>query len=255
MSNASKEPASFRSPPHPTSPSPPHTPHTAGTRSALALGVVGALGEELLAALIGSGRYATVHVGVEQPIGTATARFRPWVVGDGVVVADEAYVCITGAGALLPKASPMVRVRPDGAVAAARTARECGARRLVLVSPLSALLQLNAAAHTLSSADEVEIAGLGFESLLVVRPTSDAADAAAAAGNRVQRAVRSLARMVLEIMLPQQVLPLRARTAALAIMEAARRAGPGIHVLGAVELSLIVAETMPEALPKRARLR
>jgi hypothetical protein len=38
-------------------------------------------------------------------------------------------------------------------------------------------------------------------------------------------------------------------------MEAARRAGPGVHVLGAIELSVIVSETMPEALPKRARLR
>jgi hypothetical protein len=255
MSNASEPDAPLPPPHSPQSPNaghPPPPPHSAATHSALALGVVGALGEELLAALIGSGRYATVHVGVDQPIGSATARFRPWVVGDGVVIADEAYVCITGAGALLPKASPMVRVRPEGAVAAARTARECGARRLVLVSPLSALLQLNAAAHTLSSADEVDIAGLGFESLLVVRPT---ADAAAADGNWMQRAVRSVARMVLEIMLPQQVLPLRARTAALAIMEAARRAGPGVHVLGAIELSVIVSETMPEALPKRARLR
>lgn len=221
-------------------------------RSALALGMVGALGEELLAALVGDGRYATVHVAVEQAIGSATARFKPWVVGDGVVVADDAYICLTGAETFVPKASPMLRVAPDGAVAAARTARACGATRLVLVSPLPALLQLNAATQTLSSAGEVELSELGFDTLLVIRPS---ADAATPATGWMATLVRTFAKMVLEIMLPQRIQALRARTAALAILEAARRAPPGIHVLGAAHLAVIVEETMPAALPKRTQLR
>ena len=214
--------------------------------------MVGALGEELLAGLVGSGRYATVHVAVEQPIGSATARFRPWVVGDGVVLADDAYVCITGAETLVPKATPMQRVEAENVVAAARTARDCGASRLVLVSPLPALLQLNAASHTLSSASEVEIAEMGFGTLLVIRPT---ADSATPPGGWFAGIVRTLTRMVLEIMLPQRVQALRARTAAAAILEAAERAMAGIHVLGAQELAAIVEETMPGALPKKVRLR
>jgi hypothetical protein len=67
--------------------------------------------------------------------------------------------------------------------------------------------------------------------------------------------VRAVSRMVLEIMLPHQVQPLRARTVALAVLEAARRVPPGLHVLGARELVAIVAETMPDAVPRRARLR
>lgn len=221
-------------------------------RSALALGVVGALGEELLAGLVGAGRYAAVHVAVTQPIGSATARFRPWVAGSGTIVADDAYICITGQETFVPKASPMQRVSAHDAVSAARTARSCGATRLVLVSPLPALLQLNAASHTLSSAGELEIAELGFETLVVVRPT---ADPAAPPVGWLHGLVRTLIRMVGEIMLPQQIQPLRARTAALAILEAAGRAGPGIHVLGARELNSIVAETMPAALPRPQRLR
>lgn len=221
-------------------------------RSALALGVVGALGEELLASLLGAGRYATVHVAVTQPIGSATARFRPWVSGEGAIVADDAYVCITDPEAFVPQASPMQRVSAHDAVSAARTARSCGATRLVLVSPLPALLQLNAASRTLSSAGELEIAELGFETLVVVRPTTDPA---APPVGWLHGLVRTLTRMVVEIMLPQQVQPLRARTAAQAILEAVRRSGPGIHVLGARELSAIVAETMPDALPRQQRLR
>jgi hypothetical protein len=225
----------------------PHRP-----RSALALGMVGALGEELLAALVGGGRYATVHVGVEQPIGTAAARFHPWVVGDGVVVADDAYICITGDETFVPKATPMRRVASGDVVSAARTARDCGATRLVLVSPLPALLQLNAASHTLSSASEVEISEMGFQTLLVVRPT---ADANPTAGGWFPGVVRTFTRMVLEIMLPQRVQALRASTAASAILEAVDRAPPGIQVLGAQELTGIVEETMPGALPKKVRLR
>lgn len=221
-------------------------------RAALALGAVGALGEELLAGLVGSGRYATVHVAVDQVIGSATARFRPWVVGTGVVVADDAYVCITGPETFVPKASPMQRVAGEGVVAAARTARACGATRIVLVAPLPALLQLNAASHTLSSAGEMEIAEMGFETLLVIRPTDDSA---APTRGWLPGLVRTFTRMVLEIMLPQRVQALRARTAAQAILTAADRARPGIQVLGAPELMAIVGETMPEALPKRPRLR
>lgn len=221
-------------------------------RSALALGMVGALGEELLAALVGGGRYATVHVAVEQRIGSAAARFKPWVVGDGVVAADDAYICISGPETFVPKATPMQRVATESVAAAARTARDCGASRLVLISPLPALLQLNAASHSLSSAAEVEIAELGFQTLLVIRPT---AEGAPAPGGWFPGVVRNLSRMVLEIMLPQRVQALRARTAAAAILEAVDRTTPGIHVLGARELAAIVEETMPGALPKQVRLR
>ena len=233
-------------------PAPPSLSAPQRPRSALALGVVGALGEELLAGLVGGGRYATVHVAVDQPIGSAAPRFRPWVVGDGIVVADDAYICITGDETFVPKATPMQRVAPGNVVVAARTARDCGASRLVLVSPLPALLQLNAASHTLSSASEVEISEMGFHTLLVIRPTADAPSAQAGWFPGV---VRTFTRMVLEIMLPQRVQALRARTAASAILEAVDRATPGIHVLGAQELTSIVEETMPGALPKKVRLR
>jgi hypothetical protein len=226
------------------------TPHR--PRNALALGMVGALGEELLAGLVGGSRYATVHVAVGQWIGSAAARFKPWIPGQGVVVADDAYICITGPETFVPAATPMQRVGPADVARAARTARDCGATRLVLVSPLPALLQMNAASHTLSSAAEVEIAELGFETLLVIRPTVDAAHAS---GGWLTGLVRTLTRMVLEIMLPQRLQALRARTAAAAILHAVERAGPGIHVLGAAELTAIVEETMPAALPRKVRVR
>jgi hypothetical protein len=221
-------------------------------RTALALGMVGALGEEILAGLVAGSRYATVHVAVEQWIGSAAARFKPWMPGRGAVVADDAYICITGPETFVPKASPMQRVGAAEVAKAARTARDCGAKRLVLVSPLTALLQMNAASHTLSSASEVEIAEMGFETLLVIRPT---ADEAPPAGGWLPELIRTFTRMVLEIMLPQRLQALRARAAAAAILHAVERAGPGIRVLGAAELAAIVEQTMPGALPRKVRVR
>ncbi len=186
---------------------------------------------------------------MKQPIGTATARFRPWIVGGSGIAADDAFVCLTEDVASAP--SPFVRYRPDQVLEAARIARECGARRLVIVSPLSALLQLNAAARTLSSTGEVELIEAGFDTVLIVRPTADAQRP----GAGLRGVARAVARMVLEIMLPPQVQPLRARTVAAAILEVVRRAKPGISVIGARELSEIVEQTMPQALPRRPRIR
>ncbi|MFN9678304.1 MAG: hypothetical protein ACK58C_12055, partial [Betaproteobacteria bacterium] len=85
----------------------------AAARSALALGCAGALGEELLSLLVGSGQYRQVHVGVTQPIGSATARFAPWVVGQGPPLVDDAWICLPGAETFVPKASPVRRFAAD----------------------------------------------------------------------------------------------------------------------------------------------
>ncbi len=50
-------------------------------RVALALGLAGALGDELLAALVAAPDVRLVHVGLKQPIASGTAKYRPWVVG------------------------------------------------------------------------------------------------------------------------------------------------------------------------------
>jgi hypothetical protein len=220
-------------------------------RVALALGMVGSLGEELLAALVGAPGYRLVHVAMKQPIASATARFRPWVAGTAVIAADDAFVCLTDDTLPRPAHSPLLPFGAAQVVEAARLAQEAGARRLVVVAPLAALLQLNDAAHTVSSEQELALVEMRFETLLIVRPTQERATA----GLWVQRAVASVARSVLEIMLPAHVQPLRPRTAALAILAALERTRPGVHVLGARELAAIAAETAPGQVPRPVKLR
>ena len=231
----------------------PRAPLPGAQRVALALGMTGALGEELLAALVGSPIYRLVHVAVKQTIVSAASKFHPWVIGSSPVTADDAFVCVTDDAVPTPHTSPLQRYGNDQLLAAARAARDAGVRRLVVIAPLSALLQLNATSHSVSSEQELALVEMRFETLVIVRPTRDEIEDSKAPW--LQRTVSSLGRSVLEIMLPAKVQALRPKTAARAIITAVERMSPGVHVIGARELADIVAETMPALLPKRPKLR
>ena len=220
---------------------------------ALALGMAGGLGEELLAALIASPQYRLVQVALKHRVASGTAKYRPWLIGSSAIAADDAYVCITGPETLIPRTSPVQAFDAEHLIDAARIAQDAGVRRLIVVSPLSALLQMNAASHTVSSENELALVQMKFGTLVVVRPTEN--ERAEGGGPWLGRTVRSLGRMVLEIMLPAHVQALQPRTAALAILTAVERLPAGVHVIGASELLAVVEETLPASVPKRPRLR
>lgn len=221
-------------------------------RTALALGLIGGLGEELLAALMAAPEYRAVHVGVTQMLGSAAPKFRPWLIGRGVVLADDAFVGVTGDETFVPSVSPIRRYGEHEVLKAARTAREAGATTLVLVAPLPALLQMGEATRTLASVDEVALVAIGFTRLVFVRPT------AAADARRLPMPLalaRTIGRTLADIMLPSYTRALSARTAAAAILEVVRTARPGVTVVGARELAAIVQARMPGQAPRKTRLR
>lgn len=228
-----------------------HGTPAAKTRGALALGLVGALGEELLASLVNGIDYAYVHVTVTSSVGLATSRFRPWKVGDGVVLADDAFVAVTGDETYLPAGSPIARYGEAQVLEASRIARGCGVARLTVIAPLAALLNNDAPARTLDFQIEGALRQMGFERLLIVWPT--AADAIGGTG--VRGMLRALGRALPDIMLPGDARALTARSAALAIAEAARTAPPGVTVLGVRELLRISAARRPALAQTKQQVR
>ena len=271
MNSAPPEAALAAEHPHPAAPPP--------QRAALALGLVGGLGEELLAALLSAGEYHTVHVGVTQMIASAAPRFRPWVVGRGVLLVDDAFIGVTGEETFLPsvsapgrsapaprggtspsgggpatavQASPIRRYGEHEVLEAARVARDAGATTLVLVAPLPALLQMGEATRTLASVDEVALVAMGFERLVFIRPTAEDDT------HRLPlllNLLRTVGHTLADLMPPSYARALSARTAAQAILEAVRSARPGVSVLGAKELAAIVQAKMPQLAPRRVKLR
>ncbi|MBK9245064.1 MAG: hypothetical protein IPM30_09525 [Burkholderiales bacterium] len=228
------------------------TPVQAPQRTALALGLVGGLGEELLAALMGAPEYRAVHVGVTQVLSSAAPKFRPWLIGQGVVLADDAFVGISGADTFVPPASPIRRYGEHEVLEAARLAREAGATTLVLVAPLPALLQMGEATRTLASVDEVALVAMGFARLVLVRPTAPDDTRKLPLPLAL---VRTIGRTLADIMLPDYTKALSARTAAAAIVETVRAAKPGVTVVGARELAAVVKARMPQQAPRQPRLR
>jgi len=220
--------------------------------TALALGLVGGLGEELLSAVMAASEYRQVYVDVAQKIGSAFTKFQPWFAGRETVTGDHAFIGLTTADTFVPVDSPIRRYSADEMLGAARLALDAGATTLVVVVPLPALLQLGAATRTLASEDEITLVGMGFTRVVLVRPTE-------AENERrlplLHSLVRSLGRTLADIMLPAYSKGLSARTAASAIVEAVRAAPPGVTVVGAKELHAIVQAKMPQQAPRPVRLR
>jgi hypothetical protein len=220
----------------------------ATARTAFVAGMVGSLGDELLAVLLASSSYRQIHVAVAQPIGSTTSRFVPWPPQSLFPAVDAAFLCVTGADAFVPRDSVMTPLAAEEVPALAQAARAAGIRQLVLVSPLAALLQLGATAQAITDAMEMDLVQLNFERLMIVRPT--AADRIRGPGGW-RGVFRWAGRAVLEIMLPSSLRFLSARTAARAIVAAADAAKPGVTVLGARDLSAIVDQMFPAEKPKR----
>lgn len=220
-------------------------------RSALAIGTVGRTGEALINGLLEHPDYATVHVAVEAPLHSTLARLRPWQIdpaalaghdaGAGIVLppADEVYCCIDGARSYFGRDRAYVPVSAQQVPVLARLAARAGVRRFILVSPLPAFLQLSVLPlYGAMHLREIELIGLGFETLVILRPTQDFGRGR---GNPLARLVTWGAKALMEIVIPRGLHPLRARQVALAAIAAAGLA-PGVHMIGGDRIAALAPD-------------
>ena len=234
------------------------------SRSALAIGTVGRIGEELINCLLESSAYGSVSVGVEAPLRSVVPRLHPWQVS-AVALAelardepadialpgvDDVFCCISDARSYFKRDQAYVQVRKEQIAAFARLAARRGAKRFILLAPLSAFLQLSAPAGGLIDVPESDLAKLGFEALIIVRPT---ADYTTAQGNALERLIGWGAKAIMQIMIPQRLQPLRARQIAQAAVNAVSLLGTGVHIVGAHEIAELAAPGT-QNMPKRLRL-
>lgn len=202
------------------------------SRTALALGTVGRVGEELINCLLESPAYSSLHVAVEATLASTLPRLKPWLLEPGAEIAlppvDDVFCCIGGMRSYFGRDRAYFPVRAEQIPALARMAARAGARRFVLLSPLSAFLQWSAPAGGAIHVREMELVGLGFESLVILRPTSDYV---AGKGRFLERLIAWGAKTVMEIVIPPRLQPLRARLIAQAAICAATTFDPGVHIV------------------------
>ena len=203
-----------------------------GPRLLLA-GATGALGNEMLRRLAGSGRYGRVEVLSREPItdgmrGVACLLAPQEVDGSWPLThADVGVVLFDPPRLYYDRERALWTPRPDQLPALAGWMRRCGVRTLAVVLPHAQGRLPEALKRGLASLDEQAVATLGFERVLFVRSAQK--PGAAPAGHLLQRAGHAMLAS-LRYMVPSSEQPVRAAKVSELVATALQLAPPGIHV-------------------------
>jgi uncharacterized protein YbjT (DUF2867 family) len=153
--------------------------------------------------------------------------------------AADAAVCALGTTLRVAGSQAAFRaVDFDAVLAFARAARAAGARRLAVVSSLGADRQSSTFYSRVKGEMEVAVAGLGYDSVIVARPSLLTGDRSALAQPlRVgERAAQWLA-APLSPLIPLAWRPIAAATVARALARAIGDAEPGLRILDSAALA------------------
>jgi hypothetical protein len=221
-------------------------------RVAFIAGNVGRLGEELLNALLESPRYERVAVAVRKPMRSHVAKLEPVVVPAAregwnparamARAPEDLFLCIEPERQSFWKlARPYVAVSSEWAAELARAMHGAGSRRVAVVTPLEAILQLGMV-PSIRDTDELAILQAGFERMLVLRPTEEGRGEAprgffAAVGDLVMRTLAGY-------MTPGRLQPVRVRRVAQVAIETLATMADGVQVMGAARLRELVGDPL-----------
>jgi uncharacterized protein YbjT (DUF2867 family) len=210
------------------------------TRNALVAGASGLVGGQLLDALLESPLYREVCSLGRRPLPKQHPQLTQLTVdfarleGEALPPADDAFCCL---GTTIKKAGSQESFRAvdhDAVLAFAKAARKAGARRFLLVSALGANPRSRVFYNRVKGETEEDLKGLGFESLLILRPSLLLGDRAESRpGERVAVVVTKVLGPLLR---PFSGRPIEARTVARAMLALARYATSGVRVAPSGEL-------------------
>ena len=217
---------------------------TAATRSALLAGATGLIGSALLPELCAS--HIPVHLLLRRAVpgiaATASgARVQTHTVDFAALPTlpplDDVFICL---GTTIAQAGSKAAFRAvdfDAVLAVARAAREAGATRLAVVSSLGADAGSGVFYNRVKGEMEAAVAALGYEQLVIVRPSLLLGDRAVLGQPRrageqwMQRLLKPLGALV-----PASVRPIEAATVARAMLRVVRDGTPGLHSLPSSQL-------------------
>jgi len=209
--------------------------------TALLAGATGLIGHEIAASWTGPGK---LHLLVRRAVpvtGPAPRLQRVHVVDYAALpalpAAEEAYCCL---GTTIKVAGSQAAFRAvdfEAVLAFARAAQRAGVRRLAVVSALGASAKSATFYNRVKGEMEEALAGLGFDSLVVARPSLLDGDRAGLGqpqrlGERLGLALTA----PLAPLIPKAWRPIRAATVARAMRRALAEARPGVRIVESAEL-------------------
>jgi uncharacterized protein YbjT (DUF2867 family) len=208
---------------------------------ALLAGATGLIGRALAAGWVGPG---TLHLLVRRPVDAPGLRTRVHVIDFGALPAlppaREAYCAL---GTTIGQAGSRAAFRAvdfDAVLAFARAARAAGVQRFGVVSALGADARSRTFYSRVKGEAEAALAALGFDSLVIARPSLLAGDRAAL-GQPERRAERLALTLLQPVagLIPAAWRPVDAARVARALRRAVADGRPGVRVLTSAELQVL----------------
>jgi uncharacterized protein YbjT (DUF2867 family) len=208
----------------------------AAGRVVMVAGATGLVGREVLAALSADKRYQAIHViGRRAPDATdARMHFHQVDFGQLPVLppVDDVYIAL---GTTIKVAGSQAAFRAldhDAVVAVARQARHAGAQRLAVVSAMGADAHAGVFYNRIKGETEDALRALGFDTLVIARPSLLVGDRAALAQpTRVGEKLGQWVMGVFQPLIPQNYRAIKASSVAAAMVQALVTGAPGVHVL------------------------
>lgn len=208
----------------------------AGTRVALLAGATGLVGQAVLTLLLADTRYSTVHVvgrrapSMQHPklIVHVSTSLTNWVCPavDDVFIALGTTIKVAGSKAAFKA------IDGDAVVAIASAAKAAGANRLAVVSAMGASPQSGVFYNQVKGEMEAAVSQLGFETLVIARPSLLAGDRdALKQPERVAEKLSLAAFKLLKPLIPANYRSIHASSVAQALLKTLQTAGSGKHVL------------------------
>jgi uncharacterized protein YbjT (DUF2867 family) len=214
-------------------------------RVALVAGATGLVGQALLARLLDDPRYERVEVLARRPLtGEVTRHARLTVhIGDASLLAHAAtgvsdvYIALGTTIKVAGSQAAFKAVDHDLVVAIARAARQAGATRLAVVSALGADAASGVFYNRVKGEMESAVAALGYDTVVVARPSLLAGDRAAL-GQPTRPIEVWATRLLAPVMalVPASVRPIEAATVAAALIAALASPAPGVRVLSSADM-------------------
>jgi hypothetical protein len=225
----------------------PRKPVEAVARSAFIVGNVGKLGAELLNILLESLHYRSVTVAVRRPMRVHLPKLEAVVVPEQTDdwspgVPDDAFLCIeTPAMSFWKSEKSYLQLSSERAARLASRLRTAGTRRVAVITPLEAIMQMGAV-PAIRDSDELSIVNAGFERVLVLRPVQEGASERAPGflGGVGSLVVRTLG----SYMSPKHLQPVRMRHAARAAVDMLATMDNGVQIVGAARLRELVGDPL-----------
>ena len=218
-------------------------------RSAVVAGATGLVGSALVEMLLADGAVGAVHVLVrtERPEWRKRNGLTQHVVDyaadlTGLPAVDDAFCCLGTTIKVAGSQQAFRAVDFDAALKFARAAHAAGATRMGLVSALGASARSGVFYNRVKGELEQAVVALGFESVVIARPSLLLGDRAAL-GQPARTGERIAAALTTPLgwLMPRAVRPIHAATVARALLRAVQRCDAGVYGLPSSDLLLFGA--------------